>query len=263
MVRCTTNDASSGKRAKLRELLLLPSSIQSVPGLAFRSFHPLIPFVLLQLDEDRYPNNGSQISASPFHRASSTSSDEFSDDLYAFDENVMPRGSHHHRRRSSSVSFNSRPMIIPPNTSSYQPPSAVPIPVNQSPYNYPGGSPYNTGGSQYNTGGSPYSNSSPFNGPSSYPQQYPGGMQGLPIVGSSYDPNQAPLYQGSASYPQQTYIQAQPGMSQAVPMVPGSAIIIQQPAQDTSRHRRHRKHRSRSRDSRRRHRSNSDVYPVY
>jgi hypothetical protein len=220
------------------------------------------------LDDDPY-SSGSYTSSAPFRRAASTSSDEFSDDLYAFDDNVMPRGSLRHRRRSSSVSFNSRPMIIPPGTS-YQPPSGIPIPVNQSPYNYPGGSPYNTGGSPYNTGGSPYntggspySNPSPFNGPSSFPQQYPGGVQGVPVVGSTYDPNQAVPYQGSASYPQQTYIQSQPGMTQAVPMVPGSAIIIHQPAQQSSRHKHHHKHRSGSRDSRRRHRSQSDVYPVY
>lgn len=174
----------------------------------------------------------------------------------------MPRGSPRHRRRSSSVSFSSRPTIIAPSSSSYQPSHSIPVPVNQSPYNYPGGSPYQAGGS-------PYSNTSPFHGPSSYPsnypQQYSGGVQGVPMVGNTYDPNQAPLYQGSASYPQQTYIQAQPGMTQTVPMVPGSAIIIQQPAQQSSRHsKRHRRHRSGSRDSRRRHRSHSEaVYPVY
>lgn len=173
----------------------------------------------------------------------------------------MPRGSQRHRRRSSSVSFNSRPMIIPPNISPYQQASNIQIPGTQPSYNYPGGSPYQAGGS-------PYSNTSPFQGPSSYPQQYPGGIQGVPVVGSTYDPNQAfNPYQGSGSYPQQTYIQAQPGMSQSVPMAPASTIVIQQPAQQSSRHRRHHKHRSGSRDSRRRHRSNSDVYsdvyPIY
>lgn len=204
------------------------------------------------LDDDLY-SGGSQISASPFRRAGSTSSDEFSDDLYAFDDQVMPR-SRHHRRRNSSVSFNSRPMIIPPNAGSYQPVSSMPIPVGQPTYSYSGGSPYQAGGS-------PYSNTSPFNGPSSYPQQYPGSVQGVPVVGSAYDPNQALHYQNAASYPQQAYIQAQPGMSQTVPMVPGQTIILQQPAQQSSRHKRHHhKHRSSSRSSRRRH---SDAGYIY
>jgi len=197
------------------------------------------------------------MSSASFRRAgSSNSSDDLSDDLYAYDERVMPHRSHRHRRRSSSVSFNSRPMIMPPpNTSPYQPVSSIPIPVNQPAYNYGGG------GSPYQAGGSPYSSS--FNGPSTYPQQYPTGVQGVPLVGSSYDPNQQYHYQGSGSYPQQTYIQAQPGMSQTVPMVPGSSIIIQQPVQQSSRRKRHHKHRSRSRDSRRRHRSQSDAGYLY
>lgn len=166
----------------------------------------------------------------------------------------MPQGSNRNRRRSSSVSFNSRPMLIAPNTS-YQPASSMPIPVNQPTYSYSGGSPYQPGGS-------PFPNSSSYPSPGSYTQQqYPGSV---PVVGSPYDQNQALVYQGSAgSYPQQTYIQAQPGMSQTVPMVPGQTIVIQQPAQQSSRHKRHHKHRSGSRDSRRRHRSHSDVYPVY
>lgn len=195
------------------------------------------------------------MSSAPFRRSGSTSSDEFSDDLYAFDDNVMPRGSNRHRRHSSSVSFSSRPVMIPPNTSPYQPGNSIPIPVNQPTYSHSGGSPYNNGGS-------PYSNSSPYHGPSSYPQQYPGGVQGVPVVGSTYDQNQALLYQGSGSYPQPTYIQTQPGMAQSVPMAPGSAIIISQPSQQSSRHKRHHKHRSGSRDGRRRHRSHSDVYLV-
>lgn len=168
----------------------------------------------------------------------------------------MPRGSHHHRRRSSSVSFNSRPALIQPNVSPYQLGSSVPMPIpgNQPTYSYSGGSPYQPGSS-------PYSNSSPYPGPSSYPQ-YPNGVQGVPMVGSPYDPSQTLLYQNPGSYPQQTYIQAQPGMNQTVPMVPGSTIVIQQPAQQSSRHKRHHKHRSGSRDSRR-HRAYSDVYPVY
>lgn len=177
----------------------------------------------------------------------------------------MPRGSHRQRRRSSSVSFSSRPTMIPQNVSPYQLGSSVPmpIPINQPTYSYNGGSPYQPGGSPYQPGGSPYSNSSPY--PNSYPQQYSNGVQGVPVVGTTYDPNQALLYQqGSGSYPQQTYIQApQPGMSQSVPMPPGSTIIIQQPTQSSRPRKHHHKHRSSSRDERRRHRSHSDVYPVY
>ena len=178
----------------------------------------------------------------------------------------MPHRSHSHRRRSSSVSFSSRPTIIP-GGSPYQPVSSIPIPINQPSYSQNGGSPYNTGGSPYNnggplynTGGSPYSNTSPFQGPNTYPQQYP--VQGVPVVSSSYDPNQALLYQGAGSYPQQTYIQGQPGQ-QPVPVPPGSTIYIQQPPQQSSsRHKRHHKHRSGSRDSRR-HRSHSDAGYLY
>jgi len=194
----------------------------------------------------------------------------------------MPRGLDRHRRRSSSVSFNSRPMIMPPSGSPYQPVSSIPIPTNQSHYNYHGGSPYNTsgsphntsgspyhtggspyhtGGSPYHTGGSPYSSSLPYHG-TSYQHQYPGGVQGLPVVGSGYDPNQA-LYQNPGSFPQQNYIQAQPGMSQALPMAPGTALVIHQPTQQSSRRRSHHKHSSGSRDSRRRHRSHSDAGYVY
>jgi len=212
------------------------------------------------LSDDGY-SGGSHISSS-FRRPGSSSSDEFSDDLYAFDEHAIPRGSHRQRRRSSSVSFNSRPTIIPPNGSPYQGAPSIPIPVNQTSYNYSGGSPYHTGGSPYHTGGSPYhtggspySNTSQFH-PASYPQQYPSNVQGVPLVGGSYDPNHALVYQGSGSYPQQTYIQPQPGMSQTIPMAPGSAILIQQP---TRRHKHHHKHRSGSRDGRRRHRSHSDA----
>jgi hypothetical protein len=188
------------------------------------------------------------MSSSPFRGPGSSSSDEYDDDLYAFDERAMPRRSHHQRRRSSSVSFNSRPTIIPPNGSPYQSVSSIPIPIN----NFNGGSPYHPGGS-------PYSGSSQYHTTTAYPQQYPSGVQAMPI-GGSYDPNQAALYQGSGSYPQQTYIQAQPGMPQSLPMVPGS-YIIQQPSQhssSSSRHKRHHKHRSGSRDSRR-HRSHSDA----
>ena len=170
----------------------------------------------------------------------------------------MPRGSHRHRRRSSSVSFNSRPTIIPQGNSPYQPASSVPMPIPIAQQTYS----YGNGGSPYQPGSSPYSNPSPYLAPGSYPQQYPSGVQGVPVVGSSYDPNQAIQYQNPGSYPQQTYIQAQPGMSQSVPMPPGSTIIIQQPSQ--SRHKHHRKHRSSSRDDRRRHRSHSEaIYPVY
>ena len=195
----------------------------------------------------------------------SSSSDDLSDELYAFDERAMPRGSHRSRRRSSSVSFSSRPTMIAPNVSPYH--GSMPIPINQPTYSYsggspyqPGGSPYQQGGSLYQPGSSPYSNSPTFVAPGSYPQQYPNGVQGVPMVGNSYDPNQALMYQNqAASYPQQTYIQAQPGMNQSVPMVPGSTIVIQQPSQQSSsRHKHHRKHRSGSR-----HRSHSDVYPIY
>jgi hypothetical protein len=196
--------------------------------------------------------SGSHMSSSPFRRPGSSSSDEYDDDLYSFDERAMPRRSHQQRRRSSSVSFNSRPTIIPPNGSPYQAVSSIPIPVN----NFSGGSPYHAGGS-------PYSGSSPYHTTTGFPQQYPGGVQGLPIVGSSYDPNQGVMYQGSGSYPQQTYIQAQPGIPQSLPMVPGQ-YVIQQPNQhssssSSSRHKRHHKHRSGSRDERRRHRSHSDA----
>jgi len=205
------------------------------------------------------------MSSSPFRRPGSSSSDEHEDDLYGFDERAMPHRSHHQRRRSSSVSFNSRPTIIPPSGSSpYQTVSSIPIPVNNyggnSPY-HTGGSPYHAGGSPYHAGGSPYSGSSPYHNTTAYPQQYPGGVQPMPIAGSTYDPNQA-IYQGSGSYPQQTYLQAQPGMPQSLPMVPGS-YIIQQPSQhsssSSSRHKRHHKHRSGSRDGRHRHRSQSDA----
>jgi len=168
----------------------------------------------------------------------------------------MPRGSHHHRRRSSSVSFGSRPTIITQGNSPYQQTSSVPMPIPLTQPTYT----YSSGGSPYQPGSSPYSNPSPYMAPGSYSQQYPTGVQGVPVVGSSYDPNQAVQYQAPASYPQQTYIQAQPGMAQSVPMPPGSTIIIQQP----SRSKRHHKHRSSSRDDRRRHRSHSEaVYPVY
>ncbi|KAF9793398.1 hypothetical protein BJ322DRAFT_1034470 [Thelephora terrestris] len=210
------------------------------------------------LDDDGY-SNGSHTSPShsSFRRSGSNSSDDYADDLYALDERHMPRGSHRHRRRSSSVSFNSRPTMIPQNVSPYQHSSSMPmqIPGAQPNYGYPGGSPYQPGGS-------PYSNPSPYVAPSSYPQQY-GGVQGVPVLGSNYDPNQALLYQNPGSYPQQTYIQAQPGMSQSVPMQPGSTIVIQQPSQSSRHSKRHHKHRSSSRDSRRRHRSYSEVYPVY
>jgi hypothetical protein len=242
------------ERRKFRE------ACQTAAATASTIFHTM--------DDDWYSGGGSQVSSSPFRRAGSTSSDDFSDDLYAFDEPVMPRRSH--RRRSSSVSFNSRPMIIPQNPG-YQPSQGIPIPMNQQSYSYSGGqpggspyqaggSPYQAGGSPYQTGGSPYSNPSQFNGPGSYPQ-YQGGLQGLPALGTSYDPNQALAYQqGAGSYPQQTYLQTQPGMSQTVPMVPGSAIVIHQPAQSSShRSKRHHKHRSSSRDNRR-HRSSSDAY---
>jgi len=209
------------------------------------------------LDEDEF-SSGSHLSPGSFRRAGSPSSDEFSDDLYAFDERAMPHRSQRHRRRSSSVSFNSRPMIIP-GGSPYQGVSSIPIPVNQSHYNHNGGSPYHTGGSPYHAGGSPFSNSSPYHGTNAYQQQYPGGVQGLPVVGSGYDPNQAYLYQNSGSLPQQTYIQPQPGMSRSVPMGPGSTIILQPPSHQSSRNRRHHKHRSGSRDSRRRHRSHSEA----
>lgn len=222
-------------------------------------------------DDDAHSSGGSYYSPSSFRRSGSVSSDEFSDDLYAYDERAMPRGSPRHRRRSSSVSFNSRPTIITQGNSPYQPTSSIPmpIPLNQPTYSYGnGGSPYQPGGSPYSNpspyqpGSSPYSNPSPYLAPGSYPQQYSSGVQGVPVVGSSYDPNQTVHYQGSASYPQQTYIQAQPGMAQSVPMPPGSTIIIQQPSQ--SRSKRHHKHRSGSRDSRRRHRSHSEVvYPVF
>lgn len=223
-----------------------------------RLFNDLIRSCL-QLDDDGY-SSSSYMSphSSSFHQSGSISSDDFDDDLYAFDERAMPRGSHRQRRRSSSVSFSSRPTLIPPNVSPYQLGSSVPIPIqNQPNYSYNGGSPYQPGSS-------PYSNSSPYPAPGSYPQQYPNGVQGVPMVGSPYDPNQTLLYQGGpGSYPQQTYIQAQPGMSQSVPMVPGSTIVIQQPSQhSSSRHKRHHKHRSSSRDGRR-HRSYSEVYPVY
>jgi hypothetical protein len=229
------------ERRKLRE------ACETAAATASTIFHTL--------SDDEY-SSGSHFSSASFRRAGSTSSDEFSDDLYAFDENAMPHRSNRQRRRSSSVSFNSRPMIMPPpgGGSPYQPVSSIPIPVNGSSYSHNGGSPYNPGGS-------PYSSSSPFHG--AYPQQYPGGVQGLPVVGSNYDPNQAYLYQNTGSYPQQTYIQAQPGMSQSVPMVPGSTFILQQPAHHSSRRRRHHKHRSGSRDSRRRHRSHSDAGYLY
>ena len=195
------------------------------------------------------------MSSSPFRGPGSSSSDEYDDDLYAYDDRAMPRRSHHQRRRSSSVSFNSRPTIIPPNGSPYQAVSSIPIPVN----NFGGGSPYHPGGS-------PYSGSSPYQTTTGYPQQYTGGVQPIPIAGSSYDPNQGVLYQGGGSYPQQTYLQAQPGMPQSLPMVPGS-YIIQQPSQhsssSSSRHKRHHKHRSGSRDSRRRHRSHSDAEYIH
>ena len=56
-------------------------------------------------------------------------SDDFSEDLYTFDENVMPWRPDCHRHRSSSISFNSRPMLIPPNTTPpYQLGSSIPIP---------------------------------------------------------------------------------------------------------------------------------------
>jgi hypothetical protein len=191
------------------------------------------------------------MSSSPFRRPGSSSSDEYEDDVYAFDDRAIPRRSHSSRRRSSSVSFNSRPTIIPPNGSPYQAVSSIPIPVN----NFSGGSPYHAGGS--------FPSSSPYQTATGYPQQYPGGVQGLPMVPSSYDPNQSMLYPGSGSYPQQTYIQAQPGMPQSLPMAPGQSYIIQQPSQhssSSSRHsKRHHKHRSGSRDSRRRHRSHSDA----
>lgn len=183
----------------------------------------------------------------------------------------MPRGSHRSRRRSSSVSFSSRPTMIAPNVSPYH--ASMPIPINQPAYSYggassyqpggspyqPGGSPYQPGGSPYQPGTSPYSNSPTFIAPGSYQQQYPNGVQGVPMT--NYDPNQTLMYQNPASYPQQTYIQAQPGMNQSVPMPPGSTIVIQQPSQhssSSSRHKRHHKHRSSSR-----HRSHGDVYPVY
>jgi len=205
------------------------------------------------VDDDSFSHHGSSVSSTSFHRAGSSSSDDMSDDLYAFDDRVMPhRSPHRHRRRNSSVSFNSHPMLIPPNTSPYHATSSMPIPVGQPTYNYGGTSPYHTGGS-------PYNGSSPYHGPSTFPQQYPGSIQGMPLVGSSYDPNQAYLYQGAASYPQQTYIQTQPGMSQTVPMPHGSTLVIQQPPQESSRHhkRRH-KHRSKSR-----HRSHSDAGYMY
>jgi len=195
------------------------------------------------------------MSSSPFRRPGSSSSDEYDDDLYAFDDRAMPHRSHHQRRRSSSVSFNSRPTIIPPNGSPYQAVSSVPIPINN---NYSGGSPYHAGGS-------PYSGSSPYHATTAYPQQYPSNVQPMPIAGSTYDPNQGVIYQGSGSYPQQTYIQAQPGVPQSLPMVPGS-YIIQQPSQhssSSSRHKRHHKHRSGSRDDRRRHRSHSDAEYIH
>jgi hypothetical protein len=218
------------------------------------------------------------MSPSSFHRSGSSSSDDLSDELYAFDESVRPRRSHRSRRRSSSVSFNSRPTVIGPNVSPYHHGTSMPIPINQPTYSHsggspyqPGGSPYQPGGSPYHPGGSPYQHGgspyqpgsspyqpggSPYSAPGNYSQQYPG----VPVVGTSYDPNQALLYQNQnpASYPQQTYIQAQPGMNQGVPMPPGSTIVIQQPPQHSSRHKRHHKHRSGSR-----HRSHSDVYPVY
>lgn len=202
---------------------------------------------MLQIGDDSY-SNGSHLSPTQFHRAGSTSSDEFSDDLYAFDESAMPHRSHGHRRRSSSVSFSSRPTIIPPGGSPYQPVGSIPIPVNQPSYSYSGGSPYHPGGS-------PYAGSSPYHGQGTYPQQYPGGMQGVPVVSSSYDPNQAVLYQNPAgSYPQQTYIQGQPGMSQSVPMHPPPTVYIQEPSRHSSSRRKHHKHRSGSR-----HRSHSDA----
>lgn len=217
------------------------------------------------MDDDGYSTNShaSPSYSSSFRRSGSTSSDDWDEELYALDDRVMPRGSQRSRRRSSSVSFNSRPAMIPPNgspynTSPYHLSSTMPmqIPGAQPNYGYSGGSPYQPGSS-------PYSNTSPYQGPSSYPQQYPSGVQGVPVLGSSYDPNQQPLYQNPGSYPQQTYIQPQPGMSQGVPMPPGSTIIIQQPSQSSSRHsKRHSKHRSSSRDTRR-HRSHSEVYPVY
>jgi len=142
-------------------------------------------------------------------------------------------------------------------SSPYQPGSS-PYQPGSSPYQ-PGTSPYQPGTSPYQPGGSPYSTSSPYPAPGSYPQ-YHSGVQGVPMVGTGYDQNQSLLHpHNHGSYPQQTYIQAQPGMSQSVPMVPGSTIIIQQP----SRRKGHHKHRSSSRDSRSRHRSHSDVYPVF
>ena len=214
--------------------------------------------ILLQLSDDGH-SGGGHMSSSPFRRPGSSSSDEYEDDVYAFDERAMPRRSHSHRRRSSSVSFSSRPTIIPPNGSPYQAVSSIPIPVN----NFGGGSPYHSGGSPY-SGSSPYhatTGLSPYHTATGYPQQYPGNVQPMPIAGSTYDPNQAVLYQGSGSYPQQTYLQAQPGMPQSLPMVAGSSYIIQQPSHhssSSSRHKHH-KHRSGSRDSRRRHRSQSDA----
>jgi hypothetical protein len=227
------------------------------------------------LDDDGY-SSGSHLSPSSFNRSGSTSSDDFSDDLYAFDERAMPRGSHRHRRRNSSVSFSSRPMMVPQNVSPYQQASSMPIPIGQ---------PSSYGGSPYQSGSSPYSNSPPFLGASSYPQQYPTSVPGVPVLGSSYDPNQGALYQNppgsypqqaytqqaytqqtypqqaypQQAYPQQTYIQAQPGMNQAVPVTPGSTIVIQQPSSRSSHSKRHHRHRSSSRR-----RSHSEaVYPVY
>jgi hypothetical protein len=232
----------------------------------------------VQLEDDEYPSGS--------RHSGSSSGDEY-DDIYAFDDRVRPRGGSRHRRRSSSVSFNSRPRMIPqggspyqqggslypqggspyqqggslypPGGSPYQPVSSIPIPINQQSYNRSGGSP------SFHPGSSPYSGSSPYHG-QNYQQQYPGGIQGLPLVGGSYDPNQGVMYQGGGSYPgpQPTYIQAQPGISQAVPVPAGSTVYIQQPTQQqsSSRHK-HRKHRSGSSDGRHRHRSRSDAGYLY
>ena len=162
----------------------------------------------LQLSNDGSAGGGHNF-PSPPPQPSPLPRDDFPDDRAA------TPASRSHSRRSSSVS-SSRPEITSPvNGSPHQSVSSPPIPLN----NTNGRTPHHQGG--------------PPRDAITYPQQYPSGVQGVPIVGGTYIPTQGFLYPNTGYY--QTYVQVLPGVVQSHPVALGPSIIIRQPAQQPPR----------------------------
>jgi hypothetical protein len=152
---------------------------------------------------------GNPRSPSPPSRPNSPSHGETPDDCSVL------HGSRPHTRRSSSASGSHLATTPPVNGSPNQSASSIPIQADS----HNGESPWN-----------PYPGSSPHYTTATYPQQYLCGVQGVPIVGSTYGLNLGLFYQNVGFYQIQPYIQVQ-----QYPVVLVPSITIQQPAQRSSR----------------------------